>query len=366
MGTAGSLVNPGVIDSLKKDLKVEAERLGFAACGIASATEDRLVASRLEEWLGGGLHGEMEWLADRAHHRRSPQALWPEARSVVALGMSYAPATDPLALAGHADRARISVYAQGADYHDVVKKALKALARWLVAEAAKRGLGERQVKVFVDTAPVPEKPLAMAAGLGWQGKHTNLVSKTYGSWLFLGVIYSDLEFAPDEPATSTCGSCNACHVACPTEAFTDAYRIDARRCISYLTIEHKGPIPDEFRKAIGNRIYGCDDCLAVCPWNKFASEAQAIRAFLPRAELAAPKLAELLALDDAGFRRLFSGSPIKRIGRNRFVRNCLIAAGNSRDAALAPLIEPLGHDPDPVVAEAAEWALAQLRPAAVP
>ena len=299
-------------------------------------------------------------MAERAHHRRGPQALWPEARSVIALGMSYAPASDPLALAGHPDRARISVYAQGADYHDTVKKALKALARWLVEEARKRGLGERQVKVFVDTAPVPEKPLAAAAGLGWQGKHTNLVSRTHGSWLFLGAIYSDLDFASDQPGEDSCGSCRACHDACPTDAFTGLYRIDARRCISYLTIEHKGPIPEQFRGKLGNRIYGCDDCLAVCPWNKFASEAQTIRSFLPRAELAAPRLAELLALDDAGFRSLFSGSPIKRIGRDRFVRNCLYAAGNSGDTGLAAPVGELTRDPDPVVAEAAEWALGEL------
>ncbi|MDB5726156.1 MAG: queG [Novosphingobium sp.] len=357
---AGFLVNAGVIDTLQADLKAEAARLGFAACGIAPAGDDPLVAARLDEWLAEGMHGEMAWMAERAHHRRGPQALWPEARSVISLGMSYAPATDPRALAGSPDRARISVYAQGADYHDTVKKALKALARWLIDEARKRGLGERQVKVFVDTAPVPEKPLAAAAGLGWQGKHTNLVSRTHGSWLFLGAIYADLDFAPDAPAEESCGSCQACHDACPTNAFTGPYRIDARRCVSYLTIEHHGPIPHEFRKALGNRIYGCDDCLAACPWNKFASEAQAIRAFLPRAELAAPKLAELLALDDAGFRKLFSGSPIKRIGRNRFVRNCLIAAGNSGEAGLVPLVEALGADIDPVVAEAAEWALTQL------
>ena len=366
MGEPAGLVNSAVIDALKADLKAEAARLGFAACGIAPATEDPVVAARLDEWLEAGLHGEMEWMAARAHHRRSPQALWPEARSVVALGMSYAPAADPLALANEPDRARISTYAQGADYHDTVKKALKALARWLIGEARKRGLGERQVKVFVDTAPVPEKPLAAAAGLGWQGKHTNLVSRTHGSWLFLGAIYTDIDFLPDAPAEEKCGSCQACHDACPTDAFTGPYRIDARRCVSYLTIEHKGPIPHEFRKALGNRIYGCDDCLAVCPWNKFANEAQAIRAFLPRAELAAPKLAELLALDDAGFRSLFSGSPIKRIGRNRFVRNCLIAAGNGGDVTLVPQVERLVQDADPVVAEAAAWALGELRPAAIP
>jgi epoxyqueuosine reductase len=262
---------------------------------------------------------------------------------------------DPLALAGRPERARISVYAQGGDYHDTVKKALKALARWLVAQAP-----ESELTVFVDTAPVMEKPLGEAAGIGWQGKHTNLVSREHGSWLFLGAIYTTLAFPPDAPHDARCGSCSACLAACPTDAFPAPYRLDARRCISYLTIEHAGPIPHEFRKAIGNRIYGCDDCLAVCPWNKFAESAARNRAFLPRAELAAPRLAELLALDDTGFRALFSGSPIKRIGRNRFVRNCLIAAGNSGDPALVEPVRALQLDPDPVVAEAARWALEQL------
>ena len=354
------MVNAAQIVSLKHDLAKEAARLGFAACGIAPAVEDPLAAERLEQWLGEGQHGDMEWMAAHAHHRRSPQGLWPEARSVIALGMSYAPAHDPLALEGQGERARISVYAQGKDYHDVVKKALKALARWLVAESTKRGLGEARVKVFVDTAPVMEKPLGQAAGLGWQGKHTNLVSRTHGSWLFLGAIYTTLEFAPDEPETDHCGSCNACQTACPTDAFPAPYQLDARRCISYLTIELKGPVPLEFRAALGNRIYGCDDCLAVCPWNKFASDAAAMRAFVPRAELVAPRLAELLTLDDAGFRALFAGSPIKRIGRDRFVRNCLYAAGNSGDVGLVGQVELLLADPEPVVAEAAQWARAEL------
>ena len=346
--------------SLKHDLAAEARRLGFVACGIAPATEDPLRAARLEQWLGEGSHGTMEWMAARLEHRRSPQGLWSEARSVIALGMSYAPAADPLALEGQADRARISVYAQGRDYHDVVKKALKALARWLVAEAERRGLGTPGVKVFVDTAPVMEKPLGMAAGLGWQGKHTNLVSREHGSWLFLGAIYTTLELKPDPPGDDRCGSCSACQAACPTDAFPAPYRLDARRCISYLTIELKDAVPVEFRKALGNRIYGCDDCLAVCPWNKFAQSAQAMQAFLPRAELTAPRLAELLALDDAGFRALFSGSPIKRIGRNRFVRNCLYAAGNSGDHRLILPVRALLGDPDPVIAEAAGWALGKL------
>jgi len=356
------LVNAASPTSLKQDLAAEARRLGFAACGIAAAAEDPLRAARLEGWLEAGMHGEMGWMADRLHHRRSPQGLWDEARSVIALGMSYAPRGDPLALAGSADRARISVYAQGADYHDTVKKALKALARWLVAEAARRGLGEIGVKVFVDTAPVMEKPLGAAAGLGWQGKHTNLVSREQGSWLFLGAIYTTLELEPDEPGSDRCGSCDACQRACPTGAFPAPYRLDARRCISYLTIELKDAIPPEFRRALGNRIYGCDDCLAVCPWNKFADAAAAMKPFLPRAELTAPRLAELLALDDAGFRKLFSGSPVKRIGRNRFVRNCLYAAGNSGDPALAAPVRALLSDPDPVVAEAASWALGELAP----
>jgi epoxyqueuosine reductase len=345
-------------------LEAEAGRLGFGAFGIAAATEDAEAAARLEGWLQADMHGQMEWMAERVHHRRGPQALWPEARSVIALGMSYAPAGDPLALDSEPSRARISAYAQGADYHDVVKRALKALARWLVAEAQKRGLGEIGVKVFVDTAPVMEKPLAAAAGIGWQGKHTNVVSRTHGSWLFLGAIYTTLELPLDEAHSDHCGSCTACQSACPTAAFPSPYRLDARRCISYLTIEHKGPIPEEFRKAMGNRIYGCDDCLAVCPWNSFASEAQANRAFLPRAELAAPRLGELLALDDAGFRKLFSGSPIKRIGRDRFLRNVLIAIGNSAEPELRPAVRQCLTDRAPLVREAAVWALARLSSAA--
>jgi epoxyqueuosine reductase len=249
---------------------------------------------------------------------------------------------------------RISVYAQGGDYHDVVKRQLKALGRWLAREAG------CDLKVFVDTAPVMEKPLAEAAGLGWQGKHTNLVSREHGSWLFLGAIYTTLELEPDVVGADTCGSCDACQRACPTDAFPAPFRLDARRCISYLTIEHAGPIPLEFREAIGNRIYGCDDCLAVCPWNKFAVSAAANLAFQPRAELTAPALADLLALDDAGFRQVFAGSPIKRIGRDKMVRNAAIAAGNSGAAALRPALERLLHDANEVVREAAQWALTQI------
>ena len=342
-------------------MQAYAETLGFCAFGLAPAGTDPIHGDRLSAWLAQGMHGSMEWMAERAHQRRAPQALWPEARSVIALGMSYAPAHDPLQLADYSELARISAYAQGGDYHDALKKALKALARWLVAEAPKRGLGEPQVKVFTDTAPVMEKPLAQAAGLGWQGKHTNVVSGKHGSWLFLGEIYTTLDLPPDQPARDRCGSCHACQDACPTAAFPEPYRLDARRCISYLTIEHKGPVPLELRGKLGNRIYGCDDCLAVCPWNKFARDAHAFRAYLPRAELAAPELADLLTLDDAGFRQLFSGSPIKRIGRNRFVRNCLYAAGNSGRPELLEQVTALLDDPDEVVADAAQWAAVTLR-----
>ncbi len=358
------MVNAEATTSLRAALEVEARRLGFVAFGIAPAATDGASAAALDDWLARGMHGEMEWMAARSAERRSPQGLWPQARSVIALGMSYAPAADPLALAARRTRGRISVYAQGADYHDTLKKALKALARWLIAEAARRGLDETGVKVFVDTAPVMEKPLGQRAGLGWQGRHTNLVSREHGSWLFLGEIYTTLDLGESSPAPDRCGSCRACQDACPTGAFPAPYRLDARRCISYLTIEHKGPIPEEFRAAIGNRIYGCDDCLAVCPWNKFAEGAAANRAFLPRAELAAPRLVELLALGEPGFRRVFSGSPIKRIGWGRFLRNCLIAAGNSGDPGLAEAIRPHLASGDVVAADAARWALARLEIAA--
>ena len=350
------MVKDDSLAGLQEELRVEARALGFAACGFAGAGEDPLRTARLEQWLGEGAHGAMEWMEARKHQRASPQGLWPEARSVIALGMSYAPDCDPLALEGDPEKARISVYAQGRDYHDVVKKALKALARWLIERAP-----DSELKVFVDTAPVMEKPLGEAAGIGWQGKHTNLVSREHGSWLFLGAIYSTLEFAPDAPGRDRCGSCRACQDACPTDAFPAPYRLDARRCISYLTIEHKDAIPEEFREALGNRIYGCDDCLAVCPWNKFADTAHRHMKLAPREELVAPDLASFLAFDDAGFRQFFSGSPIKRIGRNRFVRNCLYAAGNSGNEALLAQVESLRSDPDAVVAEAADWAAAKLR-----
>jgi epoxyqueuosine reductase len=344
-------------NSFTHRLRDKASELGFAACGIAPADLAPAGGERLRAWLADGAHGDMIWMEARSRERASPRALWPEVNSVIALGMSYTPATDPMALADRGDRARISVYAQGGDYHDVVKRALKALARWIVEHAG------GDLKVFVDTAPVMEKPLAEAAGLGWQGKHTNLVSRSDGSWLFLGAIYTTLNLPPDVSGQDRCGSCDACQRACPTDAFPAPYRLDARRCISYLTIEHHGPIPHEFRAGIGNRIYGCDDCLAVCPWNKFAEVARANLAFAPRAELVAPALADLIALDDAGFRTVFAGSPIKRIGRDRFVRNCLIAAGNSASRALVPQVKRLLDDPAPAVRGAAIWALGRLDPA---
>ena len=348
---------------LRERLEEKARELGFAAVGVARADAAPRMAERLSEWLASGAHGDMIWMEETVARRGSPAGLWPEVRSVISLGMSYAPAADPLALAGERDAGRISVYAQGADYHDVIKKALKHLARWLVEEAG------CELKVFVDTAPVMEKPLAEAAGLGWQGKHTNLVSRKEGSWLFLGAIYTtlDLDLEPSEaPHPVHCGSCSACLDACPTNAFPAPFRLDARRCISYLTIEHKGPIPHEFREAIGNRIYGCDDCLAVCPWNRFADTARRNQAFVPRAELVAPALADLLALDDAAFRQVFAGSPIKRIGRDRMVRNAAIAAGNSGAAKCIPRLRTLMDDQNPVVAEAAEWALRKLEPIEAP
>jgi len=346
-------------DKLEHRLKAKAAELGFAACGIARADAAPRAGERLHQWLADGRHGDMIWMEERKHHRESPAGLWPEVRSVIALGMSYAPKDDPLRLADEGGVGRISVYAQGPDYHDVVKRQLKALGRWLAQEAG-RDLPPFDLKVFVDTAPVMEKPLAEAAGLGWQGKHTNLVSREHGSWLFLGAIYTTLDLEPDRGGVDTCGSCDACQTACPTDAFPAPYQLDARRCISYLTIEHAGPIPHEFRAAIGNRIYGCDDCLAVCPWNKFAAAANANLAFHPRAELVAPELADILALDDASFRQIFAGSPIKRIGRDRMTRNALIAAGNSGDAELIEPVANLLADKAPIVRGAAIWALSQL------
>ena len=295
----------------------------------------------------------MSWMEERVHWRGAPQVLWPDAQSVIMLGESYTPDHDPLDVLNMPDRAGISVYAQNRDYHDVLKKKLKRLARWLIAEAG----GE--VKVFVDTAPVPEKPLGQAAGLGWQGKHTNLVSRQMGSWFFLGSVFTTLDLPADAPEVDHCGSCRACLDICPTAAFPTPYQLDARRCISYLTIEHKEPVDEALRPLLGNRIYGCDDCLAACPWNKFAAEAREAK-YHARPELIAPALADLAVLDDAGFRAHFSGSPIKRIGRGRFVRNVLYAIGNSNDPALLPIAQSLVDDPEHVVADAARWAVGCL------
>lgn len=338
---------------LKTRLVTEALDAGFIACRVCRPDSIPEVPARLAAFVDAGYHGQMAWMGDRMAWRGNPAALWPQARSVIMLAESYTPEHDPLAILSHRDKGAISVYAQGRDYHDVVKKRLKRVARWLVSEA------DCEVKVFVDTAPVPEKPLAAAAGLGWQGKHTNLVSRDWGNWAFLGAIFTTADLAEDAPEIDHCGSCRACLDVCPTDAFPAPYQLDARRCISYLTIEHKGPIPKELRRPLGNRIYGCDDCLAVCPWNKFAVAARDNR-LASRAELASPDLADLAALDDAGFRALFSGSPIKRIGRDRFVRNVLYAIGNSKLSALMPAAQANLQDPDPAVRDAAGWAMAQL------
>ena len=340
-------------DTLGARIRDKALALGFDAVGFTEARLGPEARARLADFLASGAHGEMDWLATRTEARSDPRALWPEARSVIALGLSYAPDADPRLLQAQPDRGAISVYARNRDYHDLVRGMLKHLAQFVVK------IGGGGVKVFVDTAPVMEKPLAEQARLGWQGKHTNLVSRAHGSWLFLGEIYTTLELPPSPPRAGQCGSCTACLAACPTDAFPAPYRLDARRCIAYLTIEHAGPIPHEFRAAMGNRIYGCDDCLAACPWNRFAAESRQAK-LRAREDLRAPDLAALAGLDDAGFRAMFSGSPIKRIGRNRFVRNVLIAIGNAGDPALAETACRLTADPDPVVAEAAAWAVARL------
>ncbi len=311
---------------------------------------------RLRQFLAEGAHGDMDWMDATAARRGNPRTLWPQVGSVIMLGVNYGQDSDPLAILRRRDRGAISVYARGDDYHDIIKPRLKALARWLTAQAG------GDAKVFVDTAAVMEKPLAAAAGIGWQGKHTNLVSRQFGSWLFLGAIFTTLELPPDAPEIDHCGSCHACLDICPTAAFPAPYQLDARRCISYLTIEHKGPIPRELRAPIGNRIFGCDDCLAVCPWNKFAQAGRENK-LAARPELTAPRLADLARLDDAAFRQLFSKSPLKRTGRTRFVRNVLIAMGNSGDAALAPEAIRLLDDPSPLVRGAAVWALSRLLPA---
>ncbi len=327
--------------------------LGFDAVGFAPASLGPEARTRLRDFLAAGQHGDMGWLADRADQRAHPQALWPEARSVIALGLSYAPGFDALETLARPDRGNISVYARHRDYHDVLRGKLKHLAQFIVSRFG------ADVKVFVDTAPVMEKPLAEQAGLGWQGKHTNLVSRTQGSWLFLGEIFTTLALSPSPPSGGACGTCTRCLAACPTDAFPAPYRLDATKCISYLTIEHRGPIPLELRPLMGNRIYGCDDCLAVCPWNRFAKPGRDDK-LRPRADMAAPSLATLAALDDAAFRALFAGSPVKRIGRNRFVRNVLNAIGNSADATLLPVAARLTEDSDPVVADSARWAAARL------
>ncbi|WP_102225830.1 tRNA epoxyqueuosine(34) reductase QueG [Acidimangrovimonas sediminis] len=343
---------------LKARLEAEARAAGFVAMGVCRPDAIPQAAGRLEAFVGAGMHGQMGWMAERMGWRGDPAALWPEARSVVMLAESYAPEADPLAVLGARDHGAISVYAQGRDYHEIVKKRLKRVGRWLIAEA---GEGT-EIKVFVDTAPVMEKPLAQAAGLGWQGKHTNLLSRQFGNWVFLGAIFTTADLPPDPPEAEHCGSCTACLDICPTRAFPAPFRLDARRCISYLTIEHSGPVDPELRPLIGNRIYGCDDCLAVCPWNKFAVTAREARYAAGGNGVGAPPLAELAALDDPEFRARFSGSPIKRIGRDRFVRNVLYAIGNSGDASLAGAARALTRDADPTVADAACWALGRLTP----
>lgn len=340
-------------ETLRPFIDREARRLGFSTVAVTTPDSIPLARERLAAALSAGHHGDMDWLAETFERRAAPAVLWPEVRSVIMLAMNYGPDENPLGLLDRKDRAAISVYARNRDYHDVIKGRLKELAGKIASRAGV------DVKVFVDTAPVMEKPLAAAAGLGWQGKHTNLVSREFGSWLFLGSIFTTAELPSDTPEVDHCGSCRACLDICPTNAFPAPYRLDARRCISYLTIENKGPIPREFRVAIGNRIYGCDDCLAACPWNKFAAAASEAK-LVARDDLKAPRIADLLALDDGTFRTFFTGSPVKRIGRDRFVRNVLVAAGNSGDASLIPLCRDLLDDPSALVRGAAVWALSQL------
>ena len=342
-------------EAIEARIRNEAARQGFDACGFTAVDQPWPATARLAEFVALDRHGQMAWIAETEARRGHPQAMWPGARSAVMLGLNYGPDQDPMAALARRDRGAISVYAQGDDYHDLIKKRLKALARWLVAETG------CELKVFVDTAPLMEKPLAQAAGLGWQGKHTNLVSRTHGSWLFLGSILTDLALAPDDAETDHCGACRACLDVCPTKAFPAPYQLDARRCISYLTIEYTGPVPLEFRAAIGNRIYGCDDCLAVCPWNKFA-QASREAALHARDTLREPALADLAGLDDPAFRTLFAKSPVKRIGRDRFVRNVLYAVGNSGDAALVEVARARLEDDSDVVRDAALWALERLAP----
>ncbi|MEI4488101.1 tRNA epoxyqueuosine(34) reductase QueG [Frigidibacter sp. MR17.14] len=339
---------------LRDRLAARAVEEGFTAIGLCDPGAIPGAAARLAAFVAEGRHGQMGWMAERMEWRGDPTALWPEARTVIMLAEAYTPGHDPLAVLSRPEAGAVSVYAQGKDYHDLVKKRLKRLGRWLIDAAGP----ETQIKVFVDTAPVMEKPLAQAAGLGWQGKHTNLLGRGIGNWVFLGAIFTTLDLPKDAPEPERCGSCTACLDACPTKAFPAPFQLDARRCISYLTIEHRGPVDPDLRPLMGNRIYGCDDCLAVCPWNKFAQEAREI-GYAPRVP-EAPLLAELAALDDAGFRARFAGSPIKRIGRDRMVRNVLYAIGNSGLRGLRPAAEALTADPDETVAEAAAWALARL------
>jgi len=343
------------LTALGTALQAEARAAGFARMGICRPDAVPQIAARLSAFLDADRHGQMGWMAERTEWRGAPDALWPEARSVIMLAEPYTPETDPLEALAHRDRATISVYAQGRDYHDVVKKRLKRVGRWLLDQAP----GEA-IKVFVDTAPVMEKPLAQAAGLGWQGKHTNLLARDLGNWFFLGAIFTTLDLPVDTPQAEHCGTCTACLDICPTDAFPAPFQLDARRCISYLTIEHKGPVAPELRANMGNRIYGCDDCLAVCPWNKFAQAARDMR-YAPRPDLQSPALEGLARLDDAAFRAMFSGSPIKRIGRDRFVRNVLYAIGNSGQARLAETARALVDDADPAVADAARWAVERLQ-----
>jgi len=343
------------LTALGTALQAEARAAGFARMGICRPDAVPQIAARLSAFLDADRHGQMGWMAERTEWRGAPDALWPEARSVIMLAEPYTPETDPLEALTHRDRATISVYAQGRDYHDVVKKRLKRVGRWLLDQAP----GEA-IKVFVDTAPVMEKPLAQAAGLGWQGKHTNLLARDLGNWFFLGAIFTTLDLPVDTPQAEHCGTCTACLDICPTDAFPAPFQLDARRCISYLTIEHKGPVAPELRANMGNRIYGCDDCLAVCPWNKFAQAARDMR-YAPRPDLQSPALEGLARLDDAAFRAMFSGSPIKRIGRDRFVRNVLYAIGNSGQARLAETARALVDDADPAVADAARWAVERLQ-----
>ncbi|WP_438955863.1 tRNA epoxyqueuosine(34) reductase QueG [Cognatiyoonia sp.] len=339
---------------MKAALVAYAREAGFAKVGVCRPDAVPQIAGRLQAFVDEGRHGQMGWMAERMAWRGDPAALWPKARSVIMLAEPYTPDQDPMEILGHPAKAAISVYAQGRDYHDVVKKRLKNVGRWLIEQRP-----GAEIKVFVDTAPVMEKPLAQAAGLGWQGKHTNLLSRDLGNWFFLGAIFTTVELEPDAPEAEHCGSCRACLDICPTDAFPAPFQLDARRCISYLTIEHKGPIDQALRKGLGNRIYGCDDCLAVCPWNKFAKAGRDAK-LVAREDLRAPDLLELAALDDAAFRRFFSGSPIKRIGRDRFVRNVAYALGNSGLAQAGPVLQRLMDDPDPAVAEGARWALEQL------